>query len=58
MLHSSSTTTPPIGQRRCPVCGRPMFLARIEPAGEVGEEIWTFECLEDPYVEMMVLPIL
>src|SRR5262245_16819426 len=28
---------PPIGQRRCPVCGVPMFMACIEPTDEPGK---------------------
>lgn len=56
MLQASSTTAPPLGQRRCPMCGRPLFLTRIEPSGDVGQEVWTFECSHDPYAETMVLP--
>ena len=55
MLHTSTATTSPLGQRRCPKCGRPMFLTRIEPAGDVGQEVWTFECSQDAYAETMTL---
>jgi hypothetical protein len=56
MLNISIKTTPPLNQRRCPKCGRPMFLTRIEPAGDVGQEVWTFECSQDAYAETMTLP--
>jgi hypothetical protein len=29
---------PPLGKRRCPVCGVPMFMARIEPTDKDGLE--------------------
>ena len=35
---------PPIGLRRCPKCGLPMFLASVEPAEKPGEDKRTFEC--------------
>jgi hypothetical protein len=35
---------PPIGEWRCPACGVPMLLARIEPADEVNHDQRTFEC--------------
>jgi len=34
---------PPIGQRRCPACGLPMFLVCIEPTDDAGEDERTFE---------------
>jgi hypothetical protein len=39
------SSPPPIGQRRCPVCGVPMFMARIEPTDEDGKDRRTFECV-------------
>ena len=39
------TNPPPLGQRRCPVCGVPMFMARIEPTDEDGKDRRTFECV-------------
>jgi len=54
MLQNSSIATHPLGQRRCPKCGQPMLLTRIEPTGEAGQEIWTFECSHDAYAETAV----
>jgi hypothetical protein len=42
---------PPIGQRRCPSCGLPMFLSRIEPSDETGYDERTFECSLCAYAE-------
>ena len=42
---------PPIGQRRCPVCGIPMFMARIEPTDVGGQDQRTFECVTCDYAE-------
>jgi ssDNA-binding Zn-finger/Zn-ribbon topoisomerase 1 len=39
------------GQRRCPVCGAPMFMARIEPTDKDGEDRHTFECVSCDYAE-------
>ena len=33
-----------IGIRRCPKCGQPMPLTRIEPTDKVGYELHMFEC--------------
>lgn len=48
-------TAPPIGQRRCPVCGQLMFLAYIEPADQAGCDQWTFECTECAFAETEVV---
>ena len=42
---------PPIGQRRCPLCGLPMLLSRIEPADEIDQDQRTFECSRCTYTE-------
>ena len=42
---------PPIGQRRCPSCGLPMLLSRVEPSDEVGRDEHTFECAACAYAE-------
>ena len=42
---------PPIGQRRCPKCGLPMFLAEIEATEKVQEDLRTFECQQCFYAE-------
>ena len=39
---------PPIGKRRCPYCGEPMFLLSISRADE-GHDQRTFECSTCPY---------
>jgi hypothetical protein len=39
------SSPPPIGHRRCTVCGVPMFMARIEPTDEDGKDRRTFECV-------------
>lgn len=42
---------PPIGERRCPACGLPMLLSRIEPSEEPGHDERTFECSLCAYAE-------
>jgi hypothetical protein len=42
---------PPIGERRCPLCGVPMFLSHIEPSQETGHDERTFECSLCAYAE-------
>ena len=42
---------PPIGQRRCPSCGLPMLLSRIEPSDEEDHDERTFECSLCAYAE-------
>jgi len=44
-------TKPPIGERRCPSCGLPMLLSRVEPSELVGRDERTFECAECAYAE-------
>jgi hypothetical protein len=39
-------TKPPVGQRRCPKCGLPMFLSQIEPTETLHEDQRTFECVQ------------
>jgi len=34
----------PVQQKRCAVCGLPMFLSRIEPADQLDHDKRTFEC--------------
>ena len=45
------SSPPPIGHRRCTVCGVPMFMARIEPTVNDGEDKRTFECVACDYAE-------
>jgi|GEM_PF-325499 hypothetical protein len=47
--------TPPIGQRRCPACGLPMFLVCIEPTDDAGEDERTFECSKCAYAETLIV---
>jgi hypothetical protein len=47
--------TPPIGQRRCPACGLPLFLIRINPTEEAGEDERIFECTECAYAERVIV---
>jgi len=49
------TNPPPIGQRRCPVCGVPMFMARIEPTEKDGQDKRTFECVTCDYAETKIV---
>ena len=46
---------PPIGQRRCPACGLPMFLVCIEPTDNAGEDERTFECSKCAYAESVIV---
>jgi ribosomal protein S27AE len=41
----------PLGQRRCPTCGVPMFLASIEPSDQPDHEPRNFECVTCDYSE-------
>src|SRR5215510_7436792 len=46
-----ASAKPPIGLRRCPSCGLPMLLSRVEPSDEVGRDERTFECAACAYAE-------
>ena len=46
---------PPLGKRRCPKCGVPMFMARIDPTDEEGEDRRTFECVGCIYAETTIV---
>ena len=46
------STTPLIGERRCPVCGKPMFLSTIRPTDKAGQDERTYECSDCDYVEV------
>jgi hypothetical protein len=48
-------STPPTGQRRCPLCGVPMFLSQIEPTEQDGYDERTFECTECAYAETVIV---
>jgi hypothetical protein len=45
--------TPPVGQRRCPKCGLPMFLSLIEPTYQADQDERTFECTTSAYAETL-----
>jgi hypothetical protein len=49
--HHFDSTKPPVGQRRCPVCGVPMFLASIEASDQAGHDQRTFECVTCDFSE-------
>jgi hypothetical protein len=49
--HRFDSTKPPVGQRWCPVCGVPMFLASIEPSDQPGHDLRTFECVTCDFSE-------
>jgi predicted nucleic-acid-binding Zn-ribbon protein len=42
---------PPIGKRRCPSCGLPMFLSEVEAIEVTHEDLRTFECQQCSYAE-------
>ena len=48
-------TKPPVGQRRCPKCGLPMFVSQIESTGGTHEDQRTFECVQCAYAETTVV---
>jgi len=50
-----SRLQPPIGQRRCPRCGLPMFLSEIEATERPHEDLRTFECQECAYGETVTV---
>ena len=47
--------TPPIGQRRCPACGLPLFLGAVNPTEVADEDERVFECTECAYAEMVIV---
>jgi ribosomal protein L37E len=53
--HNFDPSQPPVGQRRCPTCGFPMFLSRIDPADKVGHDQRTFECATCAYAETVTV---
>jgi hypothetical protein len=55
MPRSSSfdPSKPPLGQRRCPMCGQP--LSQIDPTDRSSREQRTFECLSCAYSETVVV---
>jgi len=55
MLQSHNPTKPPIGQRRCPKCGLPMFLSEIEATEKDHEDLRTFECQQCSYAETVTV---
>jgi hypothetical protein len=55
--HRFDTTAPPFAQHRCPSCGSPMVLSRVEPSDVVGRDEHTFECAECVYAEMTTVRV-
>jgi hypothetical protein len=53
--HNFNPTAPPIGKRRCPMCGLPMFLSLIEPSDEIDHDERTFECSTCAYAETITV---
>jgi len=49
------TAPPPVGERRCPNCGLPMFLSRIEPSDQADHDQRTFECTTCAYAETVTI---
>jgi hypothetical protein len=49
------STPPPLGQRRCPSCGLPMFLSTVEPSEHDDYEERTFECSTCCYAETVAV---
>src|SRR5262249_57594081 len=47
--------TPPVGQRRCPLCGVPIFLSQIEPTDQHAYAHPTFECSQCAYAETVIV---
>ena len=50
-----NSSEPPSAQRRCPVCGRLLFLAEIVPTERSHEDQRTFECATCAYSETVVV---
>jgi len=53
--HSFDPTRPPLGERRCPMCGLPMFLSRVELSDKTAHDQQTFECSTCAYAETMTV---
>jgi hypothetical protein len=45
---------PPIGWRRCPKCGLPMFLSEMEATEWPCEDVRIFECPDCTYAETVL----
>ena len=48
---------PPVGLRRCPNCGLPMFLSSIEEVEGAREDLRTFECQQCAYAETVAVEL-
>ena len=48
-------TNVPVGQRRCPKCGVPLFLSCIEPTDQADQDQRTFECTTCAYAETVIV---
>jgi len=53
--NSFDPSNPPLGQRRCPMCGQPLSLSHIEPTDRASHDQRTFECLSCAYSETVVV---
>ena len=53
--HRPDPPQAPIGLRRCPQCGLPMFLSHIEPSEKDGQDQRTFECTTCAYAETVAV---
>jgi ribosomal protein S27AE len=58
MAQSHDPARPPIGQRRCPKCGLPMFLSEIEAIAKDHADLRTFECQQCSYAETFAVDLL
>jgi hypothetical protein len=47
--------SPPLGKRRCPKCGLPMFLSTVEPSEQDDQDERTFECAKCAYAETVIV---
>jgi ribosomal protein S27AE len=52
--HVFDLRTPPLAKRRCPKCGVPMLLARIEPWDQFDDDERIFECGVCAYAETVI----
>ena len=53
--HSFDLAGPPLGERRCPMCGLPMFLSRVEPSDKTAHDHKAFECSTCAYAETIIV---